>query len=50
MRIKFDSDDELHLNKTMEVPSITVVVRAVFLKNNIHYPQVFFDVCIRYKI
>ena len=48
--MKFNSDDELPLNKAMEVPTITIVVRAVFLKNNIYYPQVFFDVCIRYKI
>ena len=30
MKIKFNSDDELPLNKTMENPSMIVVVRAVF--------------------
>ena len=36
--MKFDSDDELPPNKTKETPSITIVVRAIFLKitNIIH--------------
>ena len=38
--IKFDLDDELPLNKTIEIPTITTVVRAIFLKNNKYYPQV----------
>ena len=32
IKIKFDSDDELPLNKTIESPTITIVVRATFLK------------------
>ena len=38
MKIKFDSKDELPLNKTREIPTITVVVRAVFMEiiNIIH--------------
>ena len=32
--IKFTSDNELPLNKTIEIPSMIVVVRAVFYKNN----------------
>ena len=30
MKIKFDSDDELPLNKTIKILVITIVVRAVF--------------------
>ena len=30
MKIKFNSDDELPLNKTIEIPSMIIVVRAVF--------------------
>ena len=41
MKIKFNSDDELPLNKTIEIPAITIVVRAIFLENNKYYPQVF---------
>ena len=41
MKIKFDSNDELPLNKTIEISSMTIVFRAVFHENNKHYPQVF---------
>ena len=37
MKIKFSSDDEVPLNKTIEIPSMTVVVRAIFLENNKYY-------------
>ena len=43
MKIKFSSDDESPLNKTIEIPSMIMVVRAIFLENNRYYPQVFFD-------
>ena len=43
MKIKFSFDDELLLNKTIEIPSIIIVVRAVFHENNNYYPQVFLD-------
>ena len=49
MKIKFNSDDELPLNKTIEIPSIITIVRAIFHENNKHYPQVFLDGCL-YKI
>ena len=34
MKIKFNSDDELPLNKAIEIPTMTRVVRAVFHENN----------------
>ena len=46
MKIKFNSDDKLPLNKTVEIPIMTIVVRAVFLENNKYY-QVFLDECLR---
>ena len=30
IKIKFNSDDELSLNKTINIPTITIVVRAIF--------------------
>ena len=39
MKIKLSSDTESPLNKTIEIPTMTIVVRAVFHKNNC--PQVF---------
>ena len=35
-------DYELPLNKMIELPSMTMNVRAIFLGNNKYYPQVFF--------
>ena len=49
MKIKFNSDDKLPLNKTIEIPSMIIVVRAVFHENNKYYPQVFSDECL-YKL
>ena len=46
MKIKFNSDDELALNKTIEISSMIIVVRAVFYENNKYYPQVFLDECL----
>ena len=43
MKIKFNSDDDLPLNKTIKVPSMTIVVRAVFHEHNKYYLQVFWD-------
>ena len=49
MKIKFNSDDELPLNKAKEVPKMTIVVRAVSRENNKYHPQGFLDECL-YKI
>ena len=49
MKIKFNSDDKLPLNKTVDIPTIKIFVRAIFLENKKYYPQVFLDECL-YKI
>ena len=46
MKIKFDSDKNILLNKMMEIPTVTIVVRAVFHENDKYYPQVFLDECL----
>ena len=47
--MKFNLDDNLPLNKAIEVSSMTVDGRAIFLENNKSYPQVFLDECL-YKL
>ena len=32
MKIKFDSDNDLPLNKSIEIYNVEIVVRAIFLK------------------
>ena len=46
IKIKFDTNDKLSLNKTIKIPIIIIVIRAVFHENNINYPQVFLDECL----
>ena len=43
MKIKFNSDEELPANKTIEIHSIIIAVRAVFHENNKYCPQVSLD-------
>ena len=38
-KIKFDSDDNLPLNKTMEIPIVAIVIIPVFHENKKYYPQ-----------
>ena len=33
MKIKFNTDDELSLNKMVEIPTMTIVVRAIFIES-----------------
>ena len=49
LEIKFDSDDNLPLNKTIEIPTTTIVVRADFHENNKCHPQDVLDECL-YKM
>ena len=46
MKIKFNSDDELPLNKTIEIPTMTIVLRDVFYENNKYYPQAYLNECL----
>ena len=46
MKIKFNSDNKLPLNKIVEIPTITIVIRTVFLNSNKYYPQFFLDECL----
>ena len=42
MKIKFNSDDNLTLNKTLKLHNITITIRSVFEEDGKYYPQVFF--------
>ena len=37
MKLKFISDDELTLNKTIKIPSMIILIRVVFHENNKYY-------------
>ena len=42
-RIKFISDDFLRQDKLIYFPSLTVVIRCIFEKDDIYYPQAYLD-------
>ena len=43
MKIKFDSDDDLPLNKVIKFYDLTVIIRSIFEKDGKYYPQIFLD-------
>ena len=43
MKIRFSSDDNLPLNKSLQFYNMTVTIRCVFSEDNKLYPQVFLD-------
>ena len=43
MKVRFNLDEKLPLNKTLEISSVAIVIRAVFHENNKYYLQIFLD-------
>ena len=43
MKIKFNSDDNLPLNKILKLHNLTIIVRSVFEEDGEYYTQVFLD-------
>ena len=46
MKIKFNSDDDLPLNKHLKFMNLTMIVRTVFEEDSKYYPQIFLDECL----
>ena len=45
MKIKFDTGDNLPLNKPLKLRMLTIIVRSVFEEDGKFYPQVYLDEC-----
>ena len=43
MKIKFNSDDDLPLNKILKLHMLTIIVRSAFKEDGKYYPQIFLD-------
>ena len=43
MKIKFNIDDNIPLNKIIYLPTITITIKSITKKDNKYYPQVFLD-------
>ena len=46
MKIKFDTDVNLPLNKPLKLSMLTIIVRFVFEEDGQFYPKVFLDECL----
>ena len=46
MKVKFNSDDNLPLNKILKLRMLTIIVTPVFEEDGKYYPQVFLDECL----
>ena len=46
MKTKFNSDDDLRLNKQLKFSTMTIVVISVFEADGKFYPQVYLDKCL----
>ena len=46
MKIKFNSDDKLPLNKQLKFLTVAIVIRSVFEEDGKYYPQTFLDNCL----
>ena len=46
IKIRFNSDDKLPLNKHLKFHSVTIVIRSVFGDDGKYYPQAFLDDCL----
>ena len=43
MKIKFNTDDNISLNKIMYFPKIIIIIRSVTQEDDKYYPQIFLD-------
>ena len=43
MKIKFDPNDNLPLNKPLKFPTMTIIVRSVFEEDGKFYTQIYLD-------
>ena len=46
MKIKFNTDDNILLNKIIYFITITTIIRSVTQKDGKYYPQLFLDNCL----
>ena len=46
MKIKFNSDDDIPLNKQLNFLSVTIIIRNILEKDCKYYPQIFLDECL----
>ena len=43
MKTKFNSDDDLPLNKLLKLQAMTIIIRSIFEEDGKLYPQVLYE-------
>ena len=46
MKIKFNSDDNLFLNKTLKFRILIIIIRNIYEKDGKYYPGIYLDDCL----
>ena len=46
MKIKFESNDNLPTDNTINMHQVTIIIRLVFQRNEKLYPQIYLDDCL----
>ena len=46
MKIKFNSDDDLPLNRQLKFPTLAIIIRSIFEEGGKFYPQIYSDECL----
>ena len=46
MKIEFNTDDNLPLNKPLKLYLLTIIVRCIFEEDGKFYPQLYLDDCL----
>ena len=46
MKIKLNSNDDIPSNNQLNFPTIPVIIRNIFEKDDTYYPQIFLDKCL----
>ena len=46
LKIKFNTDDNIPLNKIIYFPTITIIIRSITKEDDKYYPQLFLDDCL----
>ena len=46
LKLRFESNDDLPLNKPIKLRLLTILIRSVFSEDGTFYPQLFLDDCL----
>ena len=45
-KVRVNTDDDLPLNKQLQFPTLTIIIRCIFQEDEKLYPQIYLDECL----